>query len=200
MLEFTYGTMGSSKTAQALIKKFNLEEKGFSVILIKPATDTRDGANTVKSRIGISAEAITFRPQDNILEYAINPKLCSATYIVADEAQFFTEAQIESLKTLADNGCNVYCYGILTDFKTKMFPAARRLVELADQIHEIETKCPCGNKASVNARIGNNGEILRDGQTVELGGNDRYEPMCYNCWKHRTTGFKYTNEKGKELC
>lgn len=177
-LYFKYGVMGSSKTALALIAKFNYEQNGKKVLLIKPSTDTRDGENIVKSRIGLSAEAMVLRPEE---ELAIK-NISDYDVIITDESQFFTSEQIEQFKNIAVY-CNipVLCYGLLTDFKTKLFPGSKRLIELADSIQEIKTVCRCGRKATANARLVD-GRIVREGEQVMLGGDESYEAMCYECW------------------
>ena len=183
-LYFKYGAMGSSKTAQALITKFNYEELGMSVWLIKPGTDTRDGADVIKSRIGLTAKAEVIMPEDDII--AAYHEAGKHDVIIADEAQFFTPAQIDGLRTLVDEEeLPVLCFGLRTDFLTHFFPGAQRLMELADSLTEIKTICACGRKATVNARIDERGRIVTEGSQVLLGGNDRYIAMCHKCWKDK---------------
>ena len=183
-LYFKYGAMGSSKTAQALITRFNYMELGMSVWLIKPSVDTRDGADVIKSRIGLEARAQVITPeQDIIAEYQKQP---GHDVIIADEAQFFTPAQIDQLRQLVDEeDIPVLCFGLRTDFLTHFFPGAQRLMELADSLTEIKTVCACGRKATVNARIDETGHIITQGDQVFLGGNDSYVAMCHKCWKQR---------------
>ena len=183
-LYFKYGAMGSSKTAQALITRFNYMELGMSVWLIKPSVDTRDGADVIKSRIGLEARAQVITPeQDIIAEYQKQP---GHDVIIADEAQFFTPEQIDQLRQLVDEeDIPVLCFGLRTDFLTHFFPGAQRLMELADSLTEIKTVCACGRKATVNARIDANGRIVTQGNQVLLGGNDSYVAMCHKCWKQR---------------
>ena len=183
-LYFKYGAMGSSKTAQALITRFNYMELGMSVWLIKPSVDTRDGADVIKSRIGLEARAQVITPeQDIIAEYQKQP---GHDVIIADEAQFFTPAQIDQLRQLVDEeDLPVLCFGLRTDFLTHFFPGAQRLMELADSLTEIKTVCACGRKATVNARIDATGRIITQGDQVFLGGNDSYVAMCHKCWKQR---------------
>ena len=183
-LYFKYGAMGSSKTAQALITRFNYMELGMSVWLIKPSVDTRDGADVIKSRIGLEARAQVITPeQDIIAEYQKQP---GHDVIIADEAQFFTPAQIDQLRRLVDEeDIPVLCFGLRTDFLTHFFPGAQRLMELADSLTEIKTVCACGRKATVNARIDASGRIITQGDQVFLGGNDSYVAMCHKCWKQR---------------
>lgn len=183
-LYFKYGAMGSSKSAQALITKFNYEELGMSVWLIKPSTDTRDGADIIKSRIGLEAHAQVITPgQDIVEEYR---KAGRHDVIITDEAQFFTPEQIDQLRALVDEeNLPVLCFGLRTDFLTHFFPGARRLMELADSLTEIKTVCACGRKATVNARIDGEGRVVTEGAQVFLGGNDSYVAMCHKCWKEK---------------
>ena len=155
-----------------------------SVWLIKPATDDRDGATILRSRIGLEAPAEVVRPEDDILTlYAQRGR---RDVIIADECQFLTPAQIQQLRQLVDEeNVPVLCFGLRTDFQTRLFPGSRRLFELADSITEIKTICECGSKATVNARIGADGRIVTQGAQVMLGGNDSYVAMCHACWRRR---------------
>ena len=183
-LYFKYGAMGSSKTAQALITKFNYEERGMSVWLIKPSTDDRDGARIIRSRIGLYAEADVVAPEDDVR--ARFAAIGRRDVIIADECQFLTGRQIEQLRDLVDEeNIPVLCFGLRTDFQTKLFPGSARLFELADSITEIKTICECGSKATVNARIGPDGRVVTEGEQVLLGGNDTYLAMCHACWRKR---------------
>lgn len=183
-LYFKYGAMGSSKSAQALITKFNYEELGMTVWLIKPSIDTRDGADVIKSRIGLECKAQIITPEQNIEdEYHAAGK---HDVIIADEAQFFTGEQIEQLRALVDDeDLPVLCFGLRTDFLTHLFPGSQRLLELADSLTEIKTVCACGRKATVNARIDETGRVITQGDQVFLGGNDSYIAMCHKCWKEK---------------
>ena len=190
-LYFKYGAMGSSKSAQALTTKFNYEEKGMTVWLIKPVTDTRDGADIIRSRIGLEQKAQIISPDESIAEAYHNAG--NYDVIIADEAQFLTPAQIDELRELVDEeDLPVLCFGLRTDFQTHFFPGAMRLMELADSITEIKTICECGRKATVNARFDDSGRIITEGDQVVLGGNDRYTAMCHRCWVERIK--EQTNE------
>ena len=181
-LYFKYGAMGSSKSAQALITQFNYEEVGMSVWLIKPSIDDRDGADVIRSRIGLERHAQVITPEDDI--YAAFERTGGADVIIADEAQFFTPEQIDQLRAIVDEkDVPVLCFGLRTDFLTHFFPGARRLMELADSLTEIKTICACGSKATVNARLDETGRIVTEGGQILLGGNDRYVAMCHRCWK-----------------
>ncbi|MBO4940063.1 MAG: thymidine kinase [Clostridia bacterium] len=181
-LYYKYGAMGSSKTASALITKFNYEERGMKVWLIKPSIDVRDGADVVRSRIGLQAQAEIITPDKNLYEEYQKHSDCDV--IIADECQFLTSAQIDGLRRIVDElQIPVLCYGLRTDFLTHLFEGSRRLFEVADSVTEIKTICECGKKAIVNARIDEKGKIVTEGGQILLGGNDSYVAMCHSCWK-----------------
>ena len=183
-LYFRYGVMGSSKSAQALITKFNYEEQGMRVWLIKPAADTRYGKDIVRSRIGLEQPGDVITEDMNLFEIFRDREKEFNDVIIADEAQFLTPAHIEQLRDIVDNyNVPVMCFGLRTDFRTKMFPGSARLFELADSVSELKTVCNCGGKAMVNARIDGEGNVITEGAQIMLGGNESYRPMCYKCWK-----------------
>ena len=183
-LYFKYGAMGSSKSAQALITQFNYEELGMRVWLIKPSIDDRDGAAIVKSRVGLFREADVIFPEDDLRPRYEAAGKCDV--IIADEAQFLTPQQIDQLREIVDEAdIPVLCFGLRTDFLTHLFPGSQRLMELADSITEIKNVCACGSKATVNARLDANGNILTEGSQVFLGGNDSYIAMCHRCWRKK---------------
>ena len=182
-LYFKYGAMGSSKTANALITKFNYEERDMKVWLIKPSIDDRDGANIIRSRIGLEAAADVMTPDTDIFSlFEKSHNNCDV--IITDECQFFTPEQIDQLRKIVDSyDIPVMCFGLRTDFLTHLFPGSRRLFEVADSITEIKTICSCGSKATVNARIDENGNVVTTGSQILIGGNDSYIAMCHKCWK-----------------
>lgn len=184
-LYFKYGTMGSSKSAQALMCKFNYEQKGMKVLLVKPQLDNRgDGEDgpKVRSRIGLVADCQTIGQQGSFEQLFWQHKNnggCDC--IIVDEAQFCTEQQVDELKQLTAY-VPVLCYGLLTDFRCKLFEGSKRLVELADSLQEIKSVCKCGRKSTVNARF-IDGKCVDDGPVVFIGGDESYENMCYWCWQ-----------------
>ena len=181
-LYFKYGAMGSSKTAQALITKYNYEENDMKVWLLKPSADTRDGVSILRSRVGLEAEVDIATPDVNIYDRYSASFANNCDAIIVDECQFLTVEQIDQLRQIVDDyNVPVMCFGLRTDFRTKLFPGSMRLMELADAIEEIKTMCDCGSKATVNARI-NDGYIVTEGAQVVLGGNDCYIAMCHRCY------------------
>ena len=182
-LYFKYGAMGSSKTANALITRFNYQERNMKVWLIKPSIDDRDGANIIRSRIGLEAVADVITPDADILAlFEAGHKDCDT--VIADECQFFTPEQVDQLRRIVDvYDIPVLCFGLRTDFLTHLFPGSLRLFEVADSITEIKTICSCGDKAIVNARIDGDGHVVTTGSQILIGGNDSYIAMCHKCWK-----------------
>lgn len=190
-LVFYYGAMGCSKTANALMTRFQYIDKGLNVWLIKPEVDNRDdivnqdGTITalVKSRVGISGEAIVIKADQQIIPPT------GVDLIICDEAQFLTETQVDELKAITETyNIPVYCYGLRTDFRTKLFPGSKRLFELASNVVQLESICSCGKPAIINARFNNKGKIVTAGSQIEIGGDERYKALCYSCWKSLTGG------------
>ena len=192
-LYFKYGAMGSSKTAQALITKFNYEERSMRVWLIKPAMDTRDGETTLRSRIGLEAQCSAISAGEDLFDL-FSRFHREKDVIIADECQFFTAEHIDQLRRIVDEyEIPVMCFGLRADFRCQLFPGSRRLFEVADSIAEIKTICSCGAKAIINARLDENGRVLTEGDQVLLGGNDRYVAMCHRCWQNQ---IQKQNEEG----
>ena len=182
-LYFKYGAMGSSKTAQALITKYNYEENDLRVWLIKPSADTRDGQQILRSRIGLAATVEVISPEADVYAIFGERKAGKCDVIIVDECQFMTPEQIDQMRAIVnDYNVPVMCFGLRTDFQTHLFPGSLRLMEVADTIQEIKTICDCGAKATVNARIDGNGHIVTQGEQVVLGGNDSYIAMCHKCY------------------
>lgn len=188
-LYFRYGTMGSAKTAMLLTTAYNFEERGMAYLCFKPATDTRETHNVIRSRIGIERECRWIFHDTNLYEELASLQSQGGMipgWILVDEAQFLTSQQVDQLaKVVDDFGVNVVCYGLRTDFKTNLFEGSRRLFEIADSIEEVKSTCSCGRKTIVNARIDSKGQILTEGEQVEIGGNDRYVAVCRRCWTNK---------------
>ena len=151
------------------------------VWLVKPAADQRDGAVILRSRVGLEAPAEVIPPEANLSE--LFAKREKTDVIIVDECQFMVPAQIDQLRDIVDTAnIPVLCFGLRTDFQSKLFDGSRRLFEVADTITEIKAICDCGAKATVNARIDGEGYIVTEGAQLLLGGNDRYLAMCHKCW------------------
>ena len=191
-LYYRYGSMGSSKTANALMTQFNYQEKGYNVLLMKPATDVRDDSfdengvriTKIRSRIGLEAVADVIAADANVLDIVKEKfKQGTVSVIIVDECQFLQPEQVDQLKYISEFiDIPVLCFGLRTDFQSKLFPGSQRLFELASSIQEIKHVCNCGQKSIINARLDGNGKVVTEGAQVEIGGNERYEAMCWKCW------------------
>ncbi|MCD7754638.1 MAG: thymidine kinase [Clostridiales bacterium] len=179
-LYFRYGVMGSSKTANALMVRYNYEERGQEALMVKPALDQRDGQRVVASRIGLAWGCIYFHeflalPEEQVRRYAC---------IIVDEAQFLTHEDVDYLTQVVDLwNVPVICYGLRTDFKGELFPGSQALMASADIIEEIKTICWCGRKATYNARFDEHRRVLKEGEQVVLGANDKYIGLCRRHWR-----------------
>ena len=183
-LYFRYGAMSSSKTAQAIMVKYNYHERGQSALLVKPAVDTRDGVHTVKSRCGLADECVLFHeiPWDEVYAHKYD---C----LIVDEAQFLKKEEVEKLIDAVDNhGVPVICYGLRADFQGNFFEGSRYLMAFADTIEEIKTICWCGKKAIMNARLDGKGGITKVGDQVVLGADDKYVGLCRKHWAEGKLG------------
>ena len=188
-LYFKFGAMGSSKTANALMTRFNYQEKGKKVWLIKPAIDNRDGETVLRSRVGLEANAQVIKSTDRILDIC---PIDDIDVIICDESQFLTPEQVDDLRLIvSEHDIPVLCFGLRSDFLTHLFPGSQRLFDLADSITEIKSICRCGAKATVNARFDGEGNIQTSGEQVFIGGNESYESMCWSCYH------KMIMEKGR---
>lgn len=181
--------MGSAKTALLLTTAYNFEERGVGHICLKPVVDTRENTNIIRSRIGIERECVWIYPETDLYSLArslFESRKSIIEWFLIDEAQFLTESQVDQLARIVDNfGCNVICYGLRTDFRTHLFEGSKRLLEVADSIDEVKSTCSCGRKTIVNARVNSQGEIITEGEVVEIGGNERYIAVCRNCWRNK---------------
>lgn len=184
-LYFKYGAMGSSKTANALMTRFNYEERGQQTLLVKPRLDTRDGDHMVSSRIGLKYQCIYFDELQKLTPMELQQNAC----IIVDEAQFLTKEEVDYLVYLVDDyGIPVICYGLRADFKGDLFPGSEELLVMADKIEEVKTICWCGKKATFNARFDADGHVLKEGAQVVLGANDKYIGLCRKHWREGNLG------------
>ena len=184
-LYFKYGAMGSSKTANALMARFNYEERGQQCLLVKPRIDQRDGERLVVSRIGLKHECIYFDELQQLSVMELQQNAC----IIVDEAQFLSREDVRWLARLVDElDIPVMCYGLRSDFKGDLFPGSYELLVMADKIEEVKTICWCGKKATFNARFDEDGKVLKEGEQVVLGANDTYIGLCRRHWMRGDLG------------
>ncbi len=188
-LYFRYGTMGSAKTALLLTMAYNFEERHMRYLCMKPSVDNREARNVIRSRIGIERECRWIHKDTDT--YELLKSLFEADgqlidWILVDEAQFLSADQIDGFAHIVDAyGVNVICFGLRTDFRSRLFEGSRRLFEIADTIEEIKSTCSCGRKTIINARVDSAGNVLNRGAQVEIGGDDRYIAMCRRCWNSK---------------
>ena len=179
-LHFRYAAMNAGKSTALLQTAHNYEERGMSVRVFTAALDTRAGKGVVRSRLGITRDADTFGPDTEFVRaHLADPIDC----LLIDEAQFLSIAQVRQLHRLAHvDGLPVICYGLRSDFRAEAFPGSAALLTLADDIEEMKSVCACGRKATFNLRIDANGQRVREGEQVFIGGNDRYRAICPACF------------------
>lgn len=179
-LYFYYASMNAGKSTTLLQAAFNYRERGMHVMLWTAAHDDRHRSGAIASRIGLEAEAHGYTPTTDIAaaveaEHAVQPLAC----VLVDEAQFLTRAQVLQLARVCDDaGIPVLCYGLRTDFRGHLFEGSAALLALADALIELKAVCECGRKATMNLRVDPAGQPLREGAQTEIGGNERYVPLC----------------------
>jgi thymidine kinase len=175
-LYFRYGAMGSSKTANAIMVQHNYLERNQKVLMLKPRLDNRDGERTLRSRSGLETECHFMEEIDTLPVTEYN---C----IIVDEAQFMTKSQVEMLVRLVDEeNIPVIAYGLRADFVNNLFEGSQWLLAWADTIEEVKTICWCGKKATCNARV-YDGKVVKEGDQIVLGGDNRYVSLCRRHWK-----------------
>jgi thymidine kinase len=185
--------MNSAKSLLLLTTAHNMDENGIQLMVLKPSVDTRDGDGMIRSRAGLERECVMIDSDVNLYSFiktyknVLSSQFMSLKWVLIDECQFLTEEQVNQLSDVVDFlDVNVMCFGLRTDFQTKLFPGSKRLFEIADDIEEIKATCECGDsKTSVNARFDDNGNIVTEGSQVMIGGNESYKPLCRKCWKNR---------------
>lgn len=182
-LYFRHGTVGSAKTLNLLAVAHNYRQQGKRVLLLKPELDTRFGRESIKSRAGLEMAAdVLVSPGMNLLDLDVSGVSC----LLVDEAQFLASEFVDQLRDISLlKDVPVICYGLRTDFKTQLFPGARRLMELADSIEEVKATCFYCNRKSILNLKHVDGKATLEGASVELGCEERYFPTCYRCYREQ---------------
>ena len=184
-LYFQYSTMNAGKSTLLLQASHNYQERGMETYLITARFDKRAGDGKIGSRIGISSDGDTFDNQENMfqkIESRLKKGPCSCVFI--DEAQFLTEEQVWQLARAVDDlSVPVMCYGLRVDFQGKLFPGSAALLAIADEMREIRTICYCGKKATMVIRQDENGNVIKDGAQIQIGGNEAYISLCRRHWR-----------------
>ena len=178
-LYFRHGTMDSAKTLNLLAVAHNYRSQGKRILLVKPRMDDRFGAAAIRSRAGIEAEADLLVDDSTVLDPAL---FRGIDCVLVDEAQFLAPALVDQLRALTQGGPPVICYGLRTDFRTALFPGSRRLLELADSIEEVKVTCQYCNKKAVFTMRLVGGKAVREGEQIQIGGDESYVPVCHGCY------------------
>ncbi|MEO1108829.1 MAG: thymidine kinase [Pseudomonadota bacterium] len=184
-LYFNYSTMNAGKSTVLLQASHNYRERGMETYLMTAAVDGRAGQGRIASRIGISEQADTFRPDDDVF-VMIDARLKRGTVacVFIDEAQFLSEDQVWQLARAVDDlNVPVLAYGLRVDFQGKLFPGSAALLALADEMREVRTICKCGRKATMVIRQDANGNAITEGAQVQIGGNETYVSLCRKHWR-----------------
>lgn len=183
-LYFYYSAMNAGKTTTMLQSSHNYRERGMETLLFKPQIDIRDATDgKISSRIGLESEAHSFQHDFDFYAYLRDQISKKPKCILVDEAQFLTKAQVLQLAKIVDElNIAVLCYGLRTDFLGEPFEGSKYLLAIAEELSEIKTICHCGRKATMNMRIDENGNAVREGDQIEIGGNDRYVATCRRCY------------------
>lgn len=192
-LIYVFGPMNGGKSLRLLSNAYNLEDNGIHIMTLKPSLDTRDGEGVIRSRAGMERKCVMFDRDANLYKAikayhnVLKAQFEVLRWVIIDEAQFLTCEQVDQLSDVVDFlGINVMCFGLKTDFQSKLFEGSKRLLEIADHIEEVKSTCECGErKAMINARLNENGEVITSGPQVMIGGNETYKPLCRKCWKIR---------------
>lgn len=185
-LHFYYSAMNAGKSTTLLQSSYNYKERGMDTLLYTPEFDDRFGAGKIASRIGLEANAVTFNDEFNVFEHAKSALQQNSKIkcVLVDEAQFLNKKQVEQLCQITDElKIPVLAYGLRSDFLGEAFPGSLYLLLWADLIIELKTICHCGRKATMNLRVDENGEAVRGGEQVQIGGNDRYVATCRKHFK-----------------
>ena len=184
-LSFYYSSMNAGKSTSLLQSSYNYRERGMNTLVLAPELDDRYGVGTVKSRIGLESEATTFRNSDNLFDI-VSSRLANEPLhcVLIDEAQFLTREQVFQLGEVSDSlNVPVLAYGLRTDFQGEPFEGSKYLLAWADTLNELKAICHCGRKAIMVVRLDADGNAVREGSQIEIGGNDRYVSMCRRHFK-----------------
>lgn len=183
-LYFSYSAMNAGKTTILLQASHNYNERGMNTLLLTAQLDDRAGAGTIASRIGLSSQAQTFHAETDLVQLITHAhQQAHLSCILVDEAQFLTSAQVWDLAAVADTmKIPVMCYGLRTDFQGNLFEGSATLLAVADNLREIRTICHCGSKATMVVRQTEGGDVIREGDQIEIGGNDKYVSLCRKHW------------------
>ena len=184
-LYFHYATMNAGKSTMLLQASYNYQERGMRTVILVAAFDDRAGKGRVASRIGLESEALTFEAGDDLFAMVKDMHAQETVACVfVDEANFMTREHVWQLAHIADRlGIPVMAYGLRTDFQGKLFPSSMELLAIADELREVRTICHCGRKATMVVRLDSDGNVVREGAQIDVGGNEKYVSLCRRHWE-----------------
>ena len=179
-LYFNYSSMNAGKSTALLQANHNYLERGMKTKMFTFSGDNRYEENRIVSRIGISADALPFSEDTDLFQSLIEDKdQIEIKCVLIDEAQFLTKKKVAQLGKIADElDTAVLAFGIRTDFQGELFEGSKYLLAWADNLKEIKTVCWCGRKATMVVRLDKEGNIVSQGEQLEIGGNEKYVPLC----------------------
>jgi thymidine kinase len=189
-LYFYYSSMNAGKSTSLLQSSYNYRERGMNTLIMAPALDDRYGIGKVSSRIGLEAPALCFNADDDLFSLiSAHLEKTALHCVLVDEAQFLSREQVFQLSDVTDRlGVPVLAYGLRTDFQGEPFEGSKYLLAWADTINELKAICECGAKATMTVRLDAEGNAIREGSQIEIGGNERYIAMCRRHFKSYVCG------------
>jgi thymidine kinase len=199
-LYFSYASMNAGKSTLLLQASYNYQERGMRTLLLTAGVDDRAGRGRIASRIGLDSGALTFGGDDD-LHALVSAELDSGPIacIFVDEAQFLANTQVWQLARIADElSIPVMAYGLRTDFQGRLFPGSEALLAIADELREVRTICSCGRKATMVVRVDGDGNPVRNGAQIDIGGNDRYVSYCRRHWVELMGGYRAVSGREAE--
>jgi thymidine kinase len=184
-LYFYYSSMNAGKSTSLLQSSYNYRERGMNTLVLAPAIDDRYGVGRVRSRIGLQSEALTFKSSDNLHDLVAKHLETQKLHcVLVDEAQFLTRDQVFQLGEITDSlNVPVLAYGLRTDFQGEPFDGSKYLLAWADNLNELKAICECGRKATMVVRLDENGNAIKQGSQIEIGGEEKYVSLCRKHFK-----------------
>ncbi|AEV89686.1 putative thymidine kinase [Pseudomonas phage OBP] len=198
-LYFYFSTMNAGKSTGLLQANYNYGERELGTLVMKPGIDDRENGAIIKSRIGLESPCLMFGKDENLYDLVYDRIKAGEEIncVLIDEAQFMEPIQVTQLGMVVD--ClkvPVMCYGLRTDFRGELFPGSAKLMAIANDMFEVRTICWCGKRAQQVLRLDDQGKVIREGDVVVTGGNERYVSVCR---EHHRLGIIRKASKVKQI-